>query len=72
MIKSSYFIIFIIILISAKSFAEIIVFVNSNSYINLRFIEQIQVTDGDTIRKGKLKIRLHGIDAPEKNRSVQT
>lgn len=65
MIKSSYFIIFIIILISAKSFAEIIVFVNSNSYINLRFIGQVQVTDGDTIRKGKLKIRLHGIDAPE-------
>ena len=59
-------------MIPLKSFAEIIVFVNCDSYINLRFIEQIQVTDGDTIRKGKLKIRLHGIDAPEKNRSVQT
>ena len=45
--------------------AEIVLFVNGNSVTSLRFIGQVQVTDGDTIRKGKLKIRLHGIDAPE-------
>ena len=66
MIKSSFFITFLLILISVKSFAEIFLLVNSNPVTNLRFIGQVQVTDGDTIRNGKLKIRLHGIDAPEK------
>ena len=65
MIKSSFFITFLLILISVKSIAEIVLFVNGNSVTSLRFIGQVQVTDGDTIRKGKLKIRLHGIDAPE-------
>ena len=65
-------IIFFFILISVKSFAEIFLFVNNKSVQNLRFIGQVQVADGDTIRKGKLKIRLHGIDAPKKNRCVQT
>ena len=65
MLKSSFFIIFLFILISVKSFAEIFLFVNSKSVKNLRFIGQVQVTDGDTIHNGKLKIRLHGIDAPE-------
>ena len=67
MIKSSFFITFLLILISVKSFAEIVLFVNGNSVTSLRFIGQVQVTDGDTIRNGKLKIRLHGIDAPEFN-----
>ena len=62
MIKSSFFITLLLILISVKSFAEIVLFVNGNSVTNLRFIGQVQVTDGDSIRKGKLKIRLHGID----------
>ena len=66
MIKSSFFITFLLILISVKSFAQIVLLVNGNSVTNLRFIGQVQVTDGDTIRKGKLKIRLHCIDAPEK------
>ena len=65
MIKSSFFITFLLILISVKSFAEIVLFVNGNSVTSLRFIGQVQVTDGDTIRNRKLKIRLHGIDAPE-------
>ena len=39
--------------------------INTYSIANLKFIGQVQVTDGDTLRKGKLKIRLHGIDAPE-------
>ena len=65
MIRSSFFITFLLILISVKSFAEIFLFVNSKSVKNLRFIGQVQVTDGDTIHNGKLKIRLHGIDAPE-------
>ena len=64
MIKSSFFITFLLILISVKSFAEIFLLVNNNPVTNLIFIGQVQVTDGDTIRKGKLKIRLHGIDAP--------
>ena len=72
MIKQSFFIVLLFILISEKSFAEIFLLVNSKSVTNLRFIGQVQVTDGDTIRKGKLKIRLHGIDAPKKNRNVQT
>ena len=72
MIKSSFFITLLLILISVKSFAETVLFFNGNSVTNLRFIGQVQVTDGDTIRKGKLKIRLHGIDAPKKNRNVQT
>ena len=65
MIKQSFFIVLLFILISEKSFAEIFLLVNSKSVTNLRFLGQVQVTDGDTIRKGKLKIRLHGIDAPE-------
>ena len=65
MINSSFFITFLFILISLKSFAEIVLFVNSNSVTNFRFIGQVQVTDGDTIRNGKLKIRLHCIDAHE-------
>ena len=72
MIKSSFFITLLLILISVKSFAQMVLLVNGNSFTNLRFIGQVQVTCGDTIRKGKLKIRLHGIDAPEKNRNVQT
>ena len=64
MIKSFFFIIYLFILISVKSFAEIFLLVNNNPVTNLIFIGQVQVTDGDTIRKGKLKIRLHGIDAP--------
>ena len=41
------------------------------SVTNLKFIGQVLVTDGDTLRKGKLKIRLHGIDAPKISRCVQ-
>ena len=29
------------------------------------------ISDGDSLRAGKLRLRLHGIDAPEKNSSVQ-
>tara|TARA_A100001011_G_scaffold139748_1_gene147723 strand:- start:284 stop:796 length:513 start_codon:yes stop_codon:yes gene_type:complete len=65
MIKLFYFFTFLIILIPVKSFADSILVANSNSDTNLKFIGQVQVTDGDTIRKGKIKIRLHGIDAPE-------
>ena len=71
MIKSSFFITLLLILISVKSFAQIVLFVNGNSVTNLRFIGQVQVSDGDTIRKGKLKIRLHGIDAPEKKQKCK-
>ena len=71
MIKQSFFIVLLFILISEKSFAEIFLLVNSKSVTNLRFIGQVQVTDGDTIRKGKLKIRLHGIDAPEKKQKCK-
>ena len=31
----------------------------------LDFVGKVIVTDGDTIKKGPIKIRLHGIDAPE-------
>ena len=63
--KSVYFLTVIIILISLKLFAETLLFISNNSETNLKLIGQVQVTDGDTIRQGKLKIRLHGIDAPE-------
>ena len=62
---SVYFLTVIIILISLKLFAETLLFISNNSETNLKLIGQVQVTDGDTIRQGKLKIRLHGIDAPE-------
>ena len=31
-----------------------------------------KVIDGDSLRSGRLKIRLHGIDAPERNQTCQT
>ena len=63
--KSVYFLTVIIVLIPLKLFAETLLFISNNSETNLKLIGQVQVTDGDTIRQGKLKIRLHGIDAPE-------
>ena len=51
------------------SITETILFIsnidNDNSTSHTTHVGKVFVTDGDTIKKGKLKIRLHGIDAPE-------
>ena len=62
--KSTYFFLVVIILVPIKSFSETLVIISSTSS-NLKYIGKVTVTDGDTIRKGDLTIRLHGIDAPE-------
>lgn len=45
----------------------IIFFLYSNFIYARSIIGQAKVIDGDTIHIGKNKIRLHGIDAPERN-----
>ena len=44
-----------------NSFAEN----ETSNFSNYDFIGKVKVVDGDTIKSGKIKIRLHGIDAPE-------
>ena len=36
-----------------------------SNFSSYDFIGKVKVVDGDTIKSGKIKIRLHGIDAPE-------
>lgn len=37
-----------------------------------RLIGQVTITDGDTLRLGGVRIRLHGIDAPEKDQTCRS
>ena len=62
--KSTYLFLVVITLIPIKLFSEKFEIIKSTPS-NLQYIGKVIVTDGDTIRKGNLKIRLHGIDAPE-------
>ena len=62
--KLTYLFLVVITLIPIKLFSEKFEIIKSTSS-NLQYIGRVIVTDGDTIRKGNLKIRLHGIDAPE-------
>ena len=62
--KSTYLFLIVITLIPIKLFSETLEIIKSTPS-NLKYIGKVIVTDGDTIRKGNLKIRLHGIDAPE-------
>ena len=34
-------------------------------FCNISFADNLKVVDGDTIKIGRIRIRLHGIDAPE-------
>ena len=45
---------------------------NKYSISNLELIGKVFVTDGDTVKKGQLKIRLHGIDAPESGQTCKS
>ena len=62
--KLTYLFLVAITLIPIKLFSEKFEIIKSTPS-NLQYIGKVIVTDGDTIRKGNLKIRLHGIDAPE-------
>ena len=56
--------------LSLFKFLILVFFVLSNSaYSEIKFIssnvEKVIITDGDSLKIGKEKIRLYGIDAPE-------
>ena len=51
-----------------NSFAEN----ETSNFSNYDFIGKVKVVDGDTIKSGKIKIRLHGIDAPESKQTCRT
>lgn len=44
----------------------------TSNFSNYDFIGKVKVVDGDTIKSGKIKIRLHGIDAPESKQTCKT
>ena len=51
-----------------KIFLLIFLFYNNLLYA-ITIIGEAKIIDGDTIHINKKKIRLHGIDAPEKNQT---
>lgn len=48
-----------------NTFFLVLIFINSNSY-GKTIIGKVKIIDGDTIHIKNNKIRLHGIDAPER------
>ena len=62
--------------VPSASISEKILFIseieNKNSKSHPKLIGKVLVTDGDTIKKGQLKIRLHGVDAPESDQTCKT
>ena len=62
--------------VPSASISEKILFIseieNNNSKSHPKLIGKVLVTDGDTIKKGQLKIRLHGVDAPESDQTCKT
>ena len=59
---------FLIITFTFKSFSDEKIKVSQL----FDFSGKVNVTDGDSIKSGKIKIRLHGIDAPEIKQTCQT
>ena len=71
MIKLNFFsltLFFFVISIILKSFSD----EKTKNTLLYDFTGKVNVTDGDTIKNGNIKIRLHGIDAPEIKQTCQT
>ena len=68
LIISSFTFILVSFTFQINSFAEN----ETSNFSNYDFIGKVNVVDGDTIKRGKIKIRLHGIDAPESKQTCKT
>ena len=71
MIKLNFFsltLFFFVISFILKSFSD----EKTKNSLLYDFSGKVNVTDGDTIKNGNIKIRLHGIDAPEIKQTCQT